>query len=371
MEVVLDVSENSEEVGAFVTYVESQEGSGRHSLWMLATYITGETPFPEFTAVLMLDDVQVGYFDSNINKLVQSRHTANTIRNDIAQEGVYVLNNMYISMKRRLSIVKQRFNLTTGVHVQQRKAGCEMLDDGESAQMMFRDACDGVEADGLVYNMTEYSYSTGNPWQLQWDQMKLIYVKMRYSTFYLPVCIKKLKYFLERKKKVVLRRVRPRVRFIEKAVPGGAQVSCLATDFYPRYINLTLLRDGQPVAEQELTGGAVLPNMNGLYQVRKTLDITSKELRERHNYTCTASHLSLDNRLDISWQPKNSHKHSISMLLGVLVIIAILIFGGIVSGLFLCVRRVRRRTDSRTTLQQPASIDQENMQLNPLPLSDS
>ncbi|XP_046892256.1 hereditary hemochromatosis protein homolog isoform X2 [Hypomesus transpacificus] len=149
-------------------------------------------------------------------------------------------------------------------------------------------------------------------------------------------------------------RVCPRVRFITKAVPGGAQVSCLATDFYPRHINLTLLRDGQAVAEQELTGGAVLPNMNGLYQVRKTLDITSKELRERHNYTCTASHLSMDNRLDISWQPEFSREHRLTILSSSVVLMVMTVM---VLSIVMCVTWVRKCADSRSALQKPANID--------------
>lgn len=96
---------------------------------------------------------------------------------------------------------------------------------------------------------------------------------------------------------------RPRVRVIHRVNKdnGLAQVGCLATGFYPRFINLTLLRDGQPVAEEQLIGGLVLPNMDGTYQMRRTMEVSAQELRERHHYTCTTSHLSLDNKLDVSW----------------------------------------------------------------------
>ncbi len=73
-------------------------------------------------------------------------------------------------------------------------------------------------------------------------------------------------------------------------------MSCLVTGFYPRHINLTLFRDEQPVADHEITGGDLLPNGDGTYQMRKSLEISAAD---KHKYTCSVTHLSLDNTLDI------------------------------------------------------------------------
>ena len=93
--------------------------------------------------------------------------------------------------------------------------------------------------------------------------------------------------------------MKPRVRLLQKTLPdsGGAKVTCLATGFYPRHINLTLLRDGQPVPDHQITGGELLPNADETYQMRKSLEVSAEELQQ-HHYTCTAEHLSLDNKLD-------------------------------------------------------------------------
>ncbi|KAI1893148.1 hypothetical protein AGOR_G00140930 [Albula goreensis] len=48
--------------------------AGSHSIWGFATFITGGTLFPEFSAVVMVDDVQVLYYDSNIRKLISRGH---------------------------------------------------------------------------------------------------------------------------------------------------------------------------------------------------------------------------------------------------------------------------------------------------------
>lgn len=46
--------------------------TGPHMLLALSTYIYGDrpTPFPKYSVVVVLDDIQLAYFDSNENKLV-------------------------------------------------------------------------------------------------------------------------------------------------------------------------------------------------------------------------------------------------------------------------------------------------------------
>ncbi|XP_053183723.1 hereditary hemochromatosis protein homolog [Scomber japonicus] len=287
-------------------------GSGRHSLWVLATYISGSTPFPEFSAVLMLDDIQVGYFDSVTGRFRENGEEGAEL--DLGQQAGYIQQEMLSSMTYQLEQFKQRFNLTAGVHVQQRLTGCEVLQDGQPALIMFRDGSNGQDADSLMYNMTHFTYAGGDGWEIQWDAMKKTYFQTLYSNIYLPLCVQTLKHLLDQNKRLVKRRVRPRVRFITKPLSGGARVTCLATDFYPRHINLTLLRDGQPVDEDQLTGGEVLPNGNGLYQVRKTLTVTDEELQRKHSYTCTTAHLSLDNRLEVSWRAEFSRSHRVHII---------------------------------------------------------
>ena len=95
--------------------------------------------------------------------------------------------------------------------------------------------------------------------------------------------------------------VKPRVRLFQKAIPdsGWAKVTCLATGFYPRHINLTLFRDGQPLDSHQITGGELLPNGDGTYQMRKSLEVSTEELQS-HHFTCTTEHLSLDNKININ-----------------------------------------------------------------------
>lgn len=81
----------------------------------------------------------------------------------------------------------------------------------------------------------------------------------------------------------------------------GARLTCLATGFYPQHVNVTLLKDGQGMPEHLVTVQDLLPNGDGTYQMRKTVEISEEELQQKHNYTCTATHLSQDNKMDVYW----------------------------------------------------------------------
>ncbi|XP_045075107.1 major histocompatibility complex class I-related gene protein-like [Coregonus clupeaformis] len=342
---------------SFYTIVNA--GSGSHSLWVLATYITGETPFPEFTVVVMLDDVQVAYYDSNNKQTVYRGQHINNKEDEEAKDGAYVFGTMYHHMKERSLHLKHHLNLTEGVQVQQRMSGCEMLDNGEPALIMQKANFNGIFADfAIYYNITHFTYDAGKL-LIGWDGMMQAYKITVYENVYLPMCIRTLKTFLKIDKNVVMRKVPPRLRLIKKEVSGGLQVSCLAFGFYPRHINLTMLRDGQPVAEQELTGGEVLPSGDGTYQLRKSLEVSTEELKKRHNYTCTASHLSLDNKLDVSWESgaERVHLSTLSALL-VMVLIVILL------GIFICIKRRWRCIASQSKLANFDANVSEEMNLS-------
>nr|XP_055048489.1 hereditary hemochromatosis protein homolog isoform X2 [Misgurnus anguillicaudatus] len=124
--------------------------------------------------------------------------------------------------------------------------------------------------------------------------------------------------------------VKPKVHIIQTL--SGSRVMCLATGFYPRHINLTLFRDGQQVSDDDITGGDLLPNDDGTYQMRKILKISEKQQREKHKYTCTVTHLSLDNKLDVTFEYDGTLLKPV--LSSVLTVVVLMI--GIVFAVILC-----------------------------------
>ncbi|NP_001314811.1 major histocompatibility complex class I LIA isoform X2 [Danio rerio] len=166
--------------------------------------------------------------------------------------------------------------------------------------MILRNAFGGSTTDQLLFVDKKFTYHDSFNVSTHVLHAHHDYNKYLCEKLLQPFCFQTLKGYLVKSRNQINRKVKPKVRLIQKANSdsGGFRVSCLATGFYPRHINLTLLIDGQPVSDHEVTGGDLLPNGDGTYQMRKSLEIRAEE-REKHKYSCSAKHLKIDNKLDI------------------------------------------------------------------------
>uniref|UniRef100_A0A672KW61 Si:dkey-52p2.5 n=1 Tax=Sinocyclocheilus grahami TaxID=75366 RepID=A0A672KW61_SINGR len=276
--------------------LHNQNCIGSHSLSLHSTYIKGKTLFPEYSYTFMLDDVVVGHFNSETWTYVPKGNTTDE-DNVIDPQHISIISKYIHDDFEERWIVLDGGNLTDSLQVHQKMVLCELLNNDKPGQMISRSASKGFATDELCYLDGKFTYQGGSYFTQQELKPHLQLSMWRHENLYYPACIKTLKNYLKKRKKQVNRKVKPRLKLIQKAnSDGGFRVSCLATGFYPRHINLTLFRDGQPVSDHEITGGDLLPNADGTYQMRKSLEISAAD---KHKYTCSATHLSLDNKLDI------------------------------------------------------------------------
>uniref|UniRef100_A0A9J8CKZ1 Ig-like domain-containing protein n=2 Tax=Cyprinus carpio TaxID=7962 RepID=A0A9J8CKZ1_CYPCA len=275
--------------------------AGSHLLMYFATYIIGQTPFPEFTVVGMVDDVQVRYYDSVTQKAVSHSQNDSKHYDEEQNDDVVIFRDMYYDLKDRAYYLKDNLNLSDGVHVHQRLAGCELLENDKPGLVYTWDAFNGQMKEWGTFDAETKKLQINLSLIRGWDQHRSIYVNFLYENIYLPICLKILRRNLNMKKISILQKVKPRVTLLQKVLAASheVQITCLVTGFYPRDINLTLVRDGQAAVDGKITGGYPLPNGDGTYQIRKSLVISVKELHDRHNYSCAINHPSLDNTLDI------------------------------------------------------------------------
>ncbi|KAI1883754.1 hypothetical protein AGOR_G00234800 [Albula goreensis] len=276
------------------------------------------------TIVGMVDDVIVEYYDSVDREVVSRRHWHNQDVPDGTIKRMAITGNAH-SLKNKFHRMMRHFNHSVAVHTYQRIAGCELDDDG-TERFFAKDAYNGKDV--LFFNPKSFTWRCLIP-EMDFDDHWLVqFSKGPFHLLYQPVCISTLKNYLQLDKDIVKRR-----------------------GFYPRHIELTLQRDGHPVPDQELTSGDTLPNGDRTYQKRRSLSISAQELRERHRYTCTVRHVSVDNKLDITWE---SHPGpdialisgaSIAALTVVLLIIGIYIWRTRRSGEQGCSRTVKNEKE--------------------------
>ncbi|XP_073708901.1 DLA class I histocompatibility antigen, A9/A9 alpha chain-like [Garra rufa] len=215
--------------------------------------------------------------------------------------------------------------------------GCELLNEDKPGLLQKWDAFNGKEIGEYTFDTEKNNFQTKIIWG-PWGQITKLHMKIMCENIFQPICIKILRRYLHLNKNSVMRKVKPRVRLMRKMLPNSQElrISCLATGFYPRHINMTLSRDGQPVDDDQITGGEILPNGDGTYQMRKSLVIREEEQREGHKYNCTMKQLNLDNKLDITFDVAESDPGSSSlsvvvsmlalMCVAVLIITALIIW---------------------------------------------
>ncbi|XP_056307299.1 major histocompatibility complex class I-related gene protein-like [Danio aesculapii] len=311
-----------------------------HSLWFLVTYIEGETPFPAFSVVYMLDDITVGYYNSEAKICVPRGNTTN--EDEEVDLISYYLNEYYPPIvKRFIGLFK---NKTKGPVVHQLLTVCELPDKDDVGQMITKIAFEGSTTDEMHFIDDTLTFQ---------GMEKVTKLHLEMFRWFHAMAYKRGKLILEKylKKRATQgkRRVKPRVRLIQKASDsGGVRVSCLATGFYPRHINLTLLRDGQPVSDHELTGGDLLPNGDGTYQMRKSQEIRAEE-RQKHKYTCSAKHLSLDNKLIVTLDFDHSEPYK-SVIPSVLAVLALMLVFGAAAAVW------KRRHTEDEGMSQPFDV---------------
>lgn len=89
---------------------DNVSSTGSHSLWAFATFILGDTQFPQYTVVLMLDDIQVGYYHSD-----EMGHI--THKSELHRDVITIFEHMFQSMKRKIHFLKDHFNSSKGEYL--------------------------------------------------------------------------------------------------------------------------------------------------------------------------------------------------------------------------------------------------------------
>ncbi|KAM4619023.1 major histocompatibility complex class I-related gene protein-like isoform 1-T1 [Polymixia lowei] len=252
-------------------------------------YLTGssEVPnFPEFVAVVMVDEVEVGYYDTNIQRLEPKQDWMKKALTDNPQ--IWEINTgccleYQHRFKTDIDTVKQRFNQTGGVHVYQLMFGCEWDDETGHTDGYEQYGYDGEDFISLDMKMMTWIASRPQAVtiKLTWDQDKAELAVNKY--FFTDQCIAWLKMFVDYGKSFLQRTVHPSVSLLQKS--PSSPVTCHATGFYPDRVKVFWRRDGEELHEH-VDHGELLTNQDGTFQMSVHLNLSSVTPDDWKRFDC-------------------------------------------------------------------------------------
>ncbi|KAK0154923.1 Major histocompatibility complex class I-related gene protein [Merluccius polli] len=252
-----------------------------YSLKYFITEASGVSNIPEFVGVAMLNELQMGCYDSNSQKMVLNHSWMDQCARDypdVLKDITLRAQGYYQGMKADIERLKKRFKQTGDVHTYQFMSGCEWDDEDNATDGYGRYGYDGE--DHLALDMKTWTW-TVLPQQVKLDEGSA--ARGFLKNYYNKVCISWLKMFLTYGRSTLQRTERPEVSLLQRS--PSSPVVCHATGFYPERVVVFWRRDGEELYEH-VDHGEVLPNPDGTFQVSVDLNLTLVPQEDWRRYEC-------------------------------------------------------------------------------------
>ncbi|XP_028453080.1 major histocompatibility complex class I-related gene protein-like isoform X2 [Perca flavescens] len=259
----------------------------KHSLKYFYTASSGVPNLPECVGAAAVDEVLVGYCDTN-KKIVEPKQdwVKTFFENNPQIWEIYtkdcfeVLPNLF---KAWMNDMKQSFNQTGGVHILQRMAGCEWDNETGEVNGFTQYGYDGE--DFLAFNLKTKTWIAAKPQAViikqSWDAdiSRKKYIENQLT----QICPDWLKMYVDYSKIFLLRKDLPSVSLLQKS--PSSPVSCHAAGFYPDRAMMFWRKDGEELHE-DVDLGEILPNHDGSFQMSVDLDLSSVPAEDWRRYDC-------------------------------------------------------------------------------------
>ncbi|XP_030645119.1 major histocompatibility complex class I-related gene protein-like [Chanos chanos] len=281
----------------------------RHSLYCIYTALSKPVSLPgihEFTAMGLLDDREIDYYNSQDKVRIPRQHwMKESLTADYWEKGTQSRKSKEQWFKVNIHILMDRMNHSpSDLHVFQWRHGCE-AETHSDGSVRFVSGVSQYSYDGedfLSFNLDTMQWVAPVPQALptkrKWEDVPIL---NQYTKGYLEKeCVYWLSKFMIYGEKDLKKHSPPEVyAFAKKAKsPEKLILTCMATGFYPKDITLLIRKNRIRLDETEPQN--VMPNGDGTYQLRKSVEIPESE---KADYDCSVNHRTLDQPQIAIWAP--------------------------------------------------------------------
>ncbi|XP_039461260.1 DLA class I histocompatibility antigen, A9/A9 alpha chain-like [Oreochromis aureus] len=257
-----------------------------HSLRYFYSSSSGVSNFPEFVAVGLVDDVQMIHYDSNTQKAEFKQQWIEKAAEDDPEYSARQTNRLMNTQqvfKGNIDILKQRFNQTGGVHINQLMYGCEWDDETAEVNGYHQYGYDGE--DFISFDLRTESWIAPVMQAVitkhMWDSDRSLSGDLR--NYHTQLCPEWLKKYLNYGRSSLMRTELPSVSLLQKS--SSSPVTCHATGFYPNRAEMVWRKDGVELHEG-VNKGESLTNNDGTFQMSVDLEVSSIKSEDWHRYRC-------------------------------------------------------------------------------------
>uniref|UniRef100_A0A3P9P1Q2 H-2 class I histocompatibility antigen, K-K alpha chain-like n=1 Tax=Poecilia reticulata TaxID=8081 RepID=A0A3P9P1Q2_POERE len=258
----------------------------KHSLKYFYTASSGIKNFPSYVSAGLVDDVQISYCDSNINKNIPKQDWIKKVSSEYPnywKEETQTCQVKQRIFKANLEIAKQRFNQTEGVHFYQQMYGCEWDDETGEARGYDEFGYDGEDL--ITLNPKTQEWIAPKPQAVitkhKWDHDK---DAAEHEKYYLTqICAEWLQKYVNYGRSSLMRTDLPSVSLLQRT--PSSPVSCIATGFYPKRAEMFWRKNGEEIHDG-VDKGEILPNNDGTFQMSAHIDLRSVPTEDWPKYEC-------------------------------------------------------------------------------------
>ncbi|XP_006809182.1 class I histocompatibility antigen, F10 alpha chain-like [Neolamprologus brichardi] len=282
-----------------------------HSLTYIYTALSKPVGLPgihQFTAMGLLDDKMIDYFDSEHQvKVPKQEWMRERLPADYWDKGTQSRKTKQQWFKVNIGILMERMrqNDLDNPHVLQWMVGCEGEKQTDGTLRFVR-GVDMYNYDGNDFLSFDDKNGVwvaptpeAEPTKRKWDGVQVL---KEYTKGYLEnECIDWLSMFLNYEQQQLKKKSPPEVFvFAKKAkVQTNLILTCLATGFYAKDIIMRITRNGRVLtADDGLKSSGVLPNNDETFQRRESVEILKSDLSK---FSCELIHEATNLHVSVIW----------------------------------------------------------------------